>query len=153
MDVEAIVAKVTQEVYARLASTEQASGTKPEKARTLSGAELADKLEHSLLNPDTSAEKIRQGCDEARKYGFANQSSMIRAALDHYIKETKRKQRRSQIAQKAGELAALYDYHSELTVFTTIDGDDFYEADRNLGNRLESYNRSGDAESASGRDH
>lgn len=72
MDVEAIVAKVTQEVYARLASTEQAGGTKSEKARTLSGAELADKLEHSLLNPDTTAEKIRQGCDEARKYGFAN---------------------------------------------------------------------------------
>ena len=70
MDIEAIVAKVTQEVYARLSETE--SGAKPARAPMLPGAELAGKLEHSLLNPDTSAEKIRQGCEEAKKYGFAN---------------------------------------------------------------------------------
>lgn len=70
MDIEAIVAKVTQEVYARLAETQ--TGEKPARAPMLSGAELAGKLEHSLLNPDTSADKIRQGCEEAKKYGFAN---------------------------------------------------------------------------------
>ena len=70
MDIEAIVAKVTQEVYARLAETQ--TGEKPARAPMLSGAELAGKLEHSLLNPDTSAEKIRQGCEEAKKYGFVN---------------------------------------------------------------------------------
>jgi hypothetical protein len=43
-----------------------------------------------------------------REFGFADQSSLIRAALDDFIKETKRKQRRALITQKAGELAALY---------------------------------------------
>ena len=71
MDIETIVAKVTQEVYARLTETEQ-SGVKPARAPMLTGLELAGKLEHSLLNPDTSADKIRQGCDEAKKFGFAN---------------------------------------------------------------------------------
>jgi len=50
---------------------------------------------------------------------------MIMAALDNFIKETKRRQRRAQISQKAGELAALYAHHSDLTAFTAIDGDDF----------------------------
>lgn len=72
MDIESIVARVTQEVYARLAPAGQETGTKTAAAQLRSGAELADKLEHSLLNPDTSASKIRQGCDEARQYGFAN---------------------------------------------------------------------------------
>lgn len=72
LDMEAIVAKVTQEVYARLGTSGQANAAEPVRARTLAGAELAGKLEHSLLNPDTSAEKIRQGCEEAKKYGFAN---------------------------------------------------------------------------------
>lgn len=72
MDIEAIVAKVTQEVYARLAPTELADGAKPARARMLTGLELAGSLEHSLLNPDTSAEKIKQGCEEALKFGFAN---------------------------------------------------------------------------------
>jgi deoxyribose-phosphate aldolase len=72
LDIEAIVAKVTEEVYARLSSAEQADGAKPTRARMLTGLELAGSLEHSLLNPDTSAEKIKQGCEEAMKFGFAN---------------------------------------------------------------------------------
>jgi deoxyribose-phosphate aldolase len=72
MDIEAIVAKVTQEVYARLALAGQAGGAKPDRARVLTGTQLAGALEHSLLNPDASAEKIRQGCEEAKTYGFAN---------------------------------------------------------------------------------
>ncbi len=71
MDIEAIVAKVTKEVYARMTETE-AGGAKPAQTRVFTGAELAGKLEHSLLNADTSSEKIRKGCDEAKKYGFAN---------------------------------------------------------------------------------
>ena len=57
--------------------------------------------------------------------GFADQSSLVRAALDDFINETKREQRRAQISQKAGELVALYDQDADMTVFTTIDGDDF----------------------------
>jgi Arc/MetJ-type ribon-helix-helix transcriptional regulator len=60
-----------------------------------------------------------------REFGFADQSSLIRAALDDFIKETKRKQRRALITQKAGELAGLYGQNSDLTAFTAIDSDDF----------------------------
>jgi hypothetical protein len=88
-----------------------------------------------------------------KKIGFADQSSLIRAALDDFIKETIRKQRRAQITRKAGELAALYGQHADLTAFTAIDGDDFYEASGDLGNRPESHNRGRDSESASGCDH
>ena len=63
-----------------------------------------------------------------KKFGFADQSSLIRAALDDFIKETKRKHRRAQISRKAGELASLYGQHTDLTAFTAIDGDDFHEA-------------------------
>ncbi len=65
--------------------------------------------------------------------GSANQSSLVRAALDSFIRETKRKQRRLQIARKAAELAVLYNQDSELTAFSAIDGDDFYEAGGDLG--------------------
>ena len=64
------------------------------------------------------------GC---REFGFSDQSSLVRAALDVFIKEAKRKQRRAKIFKKAGELAALYNEDADLTVFTTIDGEDFHE--------------------------
>ncbi len=63
MDIERIVARVTEEVYAQLGR--QAA---PQK----SASELAGTIEHSLLNPDASADFIRKGCEEAKKYGFAN---------------------------------------------------------------------------------
>ena len=62
-----------------------------------------------------------------KEFGFTDQSSLVRAALDVFIEETKRKQRRAKISQKAGELAALYNEDSDLTAFTKIDGDDFHE--------------------------
>jgi Arc/MetJ-type ribon-helix-helix transcriptional regulator len=79
-----------------------------------------------------------------KKYGFADQSSLIRAALDDFIKETKRKQRRAQITRKAEELAALYCNSADLIAFSAIDGDDFYEASGHLGNRTEPHNWSRD---------
>jgi hypothetical protein len=62
-----------------------------------------------------------------KEIGFTDQSSLVRAALDVFIKEIKRKQRRNKISQKAGELAALYKEDANLTAFTTIDGDDLHE--------------------------
>jgi Arc/MetJ-type ribon-helix-helix transcriptional regulator len=88
-----------------------------------------------------------------KNFGFADQSSLIRAALDDFIKETKRKQRRAQITRKAGELAALYGQYSNLIAFTAIDGDDFYEASGHLGNSPEPHNWSRDSENPSGSDH
>lgn len=63
-----------------------------------------------------------------KKFGFSDQSSMVRAALDVFIKEIERKRRRDKISQKAKELASLYNEDTNLTVFTAIDGDDLHEA-------------------------
>ena len=82
-----------------------------------------------------------------KEFGFTDQSSLVRAALDDFMKEIKRKQRRAQIKRKAVELAALYDQDSDLTAFTAIDGDDFYEASGHLGNKPEPHNWSGNSES------
>jgi len=62
MDIEKIIARVTEETMARLASMK--AGRSP--------AELAAAIEHSLLNPDFSADTIRKGCADAKQYGFAN---------------------------------------------------------------------------------
>ena len=62
MDIESIVARVTEEVYKQL------TDTVPET----SAGDLAGCLEHSLLNPDASRETIKKGCEEAKQYGFAN---------------------------------------------------------------------------------
>lgn len=62
MDIEDIIARVTEQVYAQL----------NQSAPKESVSELAKTIEHSLLNPDTSADIIRKGCEDAKKYGFAN---------------------------------------------------------------------------------
>ena len=62
-----------------------------------------------------------------KRFGFADQSSMVRAALDVFIKEIERKRRREKILQKAKELAAVYNEDNNLTEFTAIDGDNFHE--------------------------
>jgi hypothetical protein len=67
--------------------------------------------------------------------GFTDQSSLVRNALDDFIKETRRRQRRSMILQKANELVDLYVEDSELTEFTAIDGDELYEAGGNMGDK------------------
>jgi deoxyribose-phosphate aldolase len=72
LDIESIVTKVTEEVYSRLSLTEKGVSDKTKSAEILSGADLAGKLEHSLLNPDTPASVILKGCEDAKKYGFAN---------------------------------------------------------------------------------
>ena len=64
-----------------------------------------------------------------KEYGFADQSTLIRTALDVFIKKIKREQRRINISQKAQELATLYCEDSDLTAFTAIDGDNLHETD------------------------
>jgi deoxyribose-phosphate aldolase len=63
LDIENIIARITDKVYAQIAETQTSSQ---------SSAELACTIEHSLLNPDASADVIRKGCEEAKQYGFAN---------------------------------------------------------------------------------
>jgi len=66
MDIDAIVAKVTESVYARLGTGQN------EQVLDVPAADIGSVIEHSLLNPDTSADIIRQGCMDAKKYRFAN---------------------------------------------------------------------------------
>ncbi len=66
MDIDTIVAKVTESVFARLGTAQ--NGQIP----VMSVSDISSAIEHSLLNPDTSAETIRQGCMDAKRYQFAN---------------------------------------------------------------------------------
>lgn len=69
MDIEAIVAKVTEEVLARIGAQQCAAVN---VAPGGSGADVANTIEHSVLNPDMTADKIIKACGEARECGMAN---------------------------------------------------------------------------------
>ena len=60
-----------------------------------------------------------------KKWGFTDQSSIVREALTRFIKEVKTKQRKSQMAEKAKELLSDYKTDKELTAFTDLDDEDF----------------------------
>ena len=67
MDIDKIIAEVTQKVLAEVDSRAA------EEARfSIRPDEVAGRLEHSLLNPDTALERIVKGCEKAKKYRFAN---------------------------------------------------------------------------------
>ena len=70
--------------------------------------------------------------EACRQFGFADQSSLVRTALDDFMKAVKRNQRRFQMKKKALEMIGLYVSDPELTAFTAIDGDDVYEPGGNL---------------------
>lgn len=67
----------------------------------------------------------KQFLENYKQWGFTDQSSIVREALTLYIKELKRNQRKSQMAQKARELVTEYTTDKELTAFTDLDSDDF----------------------------
>jgi hypothetical protein len=60
-----------------------------------------------------------------RRWGFTDQSSIVREALTRYITEVKTMQRKRQMAEKARQLLPDYSADGELTPFTDIDGEDF----------------------------
>ena len=60
-----------------------------------------------------------------RQWGFTDQSSIVREALNQFIREIKTKQRKRQMAQKAQELLSDYTTDKELTTITDLDGEDF----------------------------
>ena len=60
-----------------------------------------------------------------KQWGFTDQSSIVREALNQFIKEVKTRQRKIQMAQKARELLADYKTDKELSSFTELDGEDF----------------------------
>ena len=63
-----------------------------------------------------------------KKLGFSGQSSIVREALSLFIKEFEAKKRKTSMAHKARELVSAYKNDSELTAFTSLDGEDFHEA-------------------------
>jgi len=74
MDIDAIVEKVTREVLERL-EKERGEGSAATGCRGGAkdpGADIAGAIEHSVLNPDTTADRIIEACREARELRMAN---------------------------------------------------------------------------------
>ena len=67
----------------------------------------------------------RQFLDQCKEWGFSDQSSLVREALERFIKELKTKRQKEQMEQKAHELLTEYSEDKELTAFTDLDSEDF----------------------------
>lgn len=70
IDVKEIVEKVTTEVNRRMGSQGMDVTAAPSLSYNIT--EVAASLEHSLLNPDMTREKMIAGCADVKKYRFAN---------------------------------------------------------------------------------
>lgn len=66
MDINDVVKKVTEEVYKQMGAC--ANAEKPAQC----GNDLAGHIEHSILNPDMTRQKILAECALAKQYKFAN---------------------------------------------------------------------------------
>lgn len=64
MELERIIAQVTERVLREIQATEEAKAT-------FDPFEVPGRLEHSMLNPDVSQQRILEACAEAREYRFA----------------------------------------------------------------------------------
>lgn len=62
---------------------------------------------------------------EYKRWGFSDQSSIIREALDRFMREIKAMERKDLMKKKANELLSDYANDKKLTVFTDLDGEDF----------------------------
>lgn len=67
----------------------------------------------------------KQFLENYKQWGFTDQSSIVREALNQFTKKLKTKQRKNQMAKKACELLSDYTTDKELTVFTDLDGEGF----------------------------
>lgn len=73
----------------------------------------------------TISREQKKFLENYRQWGFSDQSSIVREALNRFIKELKIKKRKTLMAQKAQELLHDYTEDKELIAFTDIDGEDF----------------------------
>ena len=60
-----------------------------------------------------------------KKWGFSDQSSIVREALDRYIKEVKSQHQKRLMEQKSRELLSHYLEDKELTSLSDLDSEDF----------------------------
>lgn len=67
----------------------------------------------------------REFLENCKEWGFSDQSSFVREAIERFIKELKTKRKKDQMEQKAQELLTKYSEDKELTVFTDLDTEDF----------------------------
>ena len=63
--------------------------------------------------------------EDCEKWGFHDQSSLVREALNQFIKELEIKERKNLMRRKAHELLSDYNKNNDLTAFTALDGEDF----------------------------
>ncbi len=67
----------------------------------------------------------KQFLENYKKWGFSDQSSIIREALSLFINELATRERNTLMAQKAKGLLSDYIKDKDLTAFTDLDGEDF----------------------------
>jgi len=67
----------------------------------------------------------RQFLENYKEWGFSDQSSLVREALEQFIKELKAKRQKEQMEQKAHELLSEYSEDKDLTIFTKLDSESF----------------------------
>jgi hypothetical protein len=60
-----------------------------------------------------------------KKWGFSDQSSIIREALSLFINELQTRERKTLMTQKAQELLCDYTQDKDFIAFTDLDGEDF----------------------------
>jgi len=67
----------------------------------------------------------KQFIENYKKWGFSDQSSIIREALSLFINELETRQKKAFMAQKAQELLSDYKKDKDFIAFTDLDGEDF----------------------------
>jgi Arc/MetJ-type ribon-helix-helix transcriptional regulator len=60
-----------------------------------------------------------------KKWGFSDQSSIIREALSLFISEFETREKKALMTQKAQELLSDYTKDKDFVAFTDLDGEDF----------------------------
>ena len=63
--------------------------------------------------------------EDYKKWGFSDKSSIVREALDRYIREVKSQHQKQLMAKKSRELLSDYLEDKELTALTDLDSEDF----------------------------
>jgi Arc/MetJ-type ribon-helix-helix transcriptional regulator len=67
----------------------------------------------------------KQFLENYKKWGFSDQSSIIREALRLFISELETREKKALMTQKAQELLSDYAKDKDFVAFTYLDGEDF----------------------------
>ena len=67
----------------------------------------------------------KQFLENYKKWGFSDQSSIIREALSLFISELETREKKALMKQKAQDLLSDYAKDKDLISFTDLDGEDF----------------------------